>query len=144
MLKVLFIGGIIITLNVLLQALGNVVWLKRMVGSFQKKHEIIYSVPTIRLLVSSFLFLTILHCIQIGIWALFYHFNTAISYNFINELDALYFSFVTFTTLGYGDITLDSEWKLLSGLEAINGIMLIGWSTALMYSLIQHIYKNKL
>jgi hypothetical protein len=49
---------------------------------------------------------------------------------------------VTFTTLGYGDISLTSEWRLLSGLEAINGIMLIGWSTAMMFSLIQNIYKK--
>jgi len=61
---------------------------------------------------------------------------------FSSFTDAWYFSMITFTSLGYGDITLTERWHLLSGIEAINGIMLIGWSTAMMYSLIQQIYKS--
>jgi hypothetical protein len=56
--------------------------------------------------------------------------------------EAWYFSMVTFTTLGYGELTLSGNWRLLSGIEAINGIMLIGWSTAMMFSLIQQIFKR--
>ena len=54
---------------------------------------------------------------------------------------AIYFSLVTFTTLGYGDISIASENRILSGLEAINGIILIGWSTAFMFNVFQEIYK---
>jgi hypothetical protein len=56
--------------------------------------------------------------------------------------EAWYFSMVTFTSLGYGELTLTGNWRLLSGIEAINGIMLIGWSTAMMFSLIQQIFKR--
>jgi len=42
---------------------------------------------------------------------------------------------VTFTTLGYGDITLSSDWRRLSGLEGINGMLLIGCSTAMLFAL---------
>ena len=45
---------------------------------------------------------------------------------------ALYFSIVTFTTLGYGDITLDSGWRLLSGLTATNGLIVFGLNTAFL------------
>lgn len=48
--------------------------------------------------------------------------------------DALYFSTVTFSTLGYGDIVLPHEWRILGSLEAVDGFLLIGWSTAYLVS----------
>ena len=44
--------------------------------------------------------------------------------------DALYFSTVTFSTLGYGDLLPHPEWRLFAALEGVNGFLLIGWSTA--------------
>jgi len=52
---------------------------------------------------------------------------------------AVYFSMVTFTTLGYGDIVLSEDWRLLASFEAANGIILFGWTTALIFAFIQHI-----
>ncbi len=43
---------------------------------------------------------------------------------------ALYFSTVTFATIGYGDIVPGPMWRILAALEGINGFLLIGWSTA--------------
>ena len=45
---------------------------------------------------------------------------------------ALYFSIVSFTTLGFGDIILDEQWRLLSGMAAANGLMLFGLNTAIL------------
>ena len=56
---------------------------------------------------------------------------------------AVYFSFVTFTTLGYGDITLSEGYRLLSGIQALNGILLVGWSTALMFAVVQKIWQSE-
>lgn len=57
--------------------------------------------------------------------------------------EALYFSIVTYTTLGYGDITLNADWRLLSSLEAASGIIFFGWSTAIVISAFQDIYFSK-
>jgi hypothetical protein len=54
---------------------------------------------------------------------------------------ALYFSIVTYTTLGYGDMTLDTQWRLLSSFQASNGVIIAGWSTALLFALIQKVYS---
>ena len=54
--------------------------------------------------------------------------------------EALYFSIVTFTTLGYGDITLDQNWRLLASFEAANGIIMFGWSTGMVIAVIHHLY----
>ncbi|MGV8938026.1 MAG: potassium channel family protein [Allorhizobium sp.] len=43
---------------------------------------------------------------------------------------ALYFSTITFSTVGYGDVIPHPEWRMLAALEGINGFLLIGWSTA--------------
>ena len=55
---------------------------------------------------------------------------------------AFYFSMVTFTTLGYGDIVLDEHWRLLSAFEAANGIIMFGWTTAIVLYAVQHVYTR--
>ena len=56
---------------------------------------------------------------------------------------ALYFSMVTFTTLGYGDMTLDTDWRLLASFEAANGIIMFGWTTALVVAYVQRIAPTR-
>jgi len=55
--------------------------------------------------------------------------------------EALYFSIVTFTTLGYGDITLTEEHRLLGAAMAANGTIIIGWTTAMVFAAVQEIYR---
>ena len=52
-------------------------------------------------------------------------------------LDALYATIITITTVGYGDIILEPNWRLLSGLTAANGFLCFGWSTAYMVELVR-------
>ena len=47
---------------------------------------------------------------------------------------ALYFSTVTFATLGYGDIVLSEKWRLFAAIESVNGVILVGWSTAFLFT----------
>jgi hypothetical protein len=49
---------------------------------------------------------------------------------------ALYFSITSFTTMGYGDVVLDHRWRLLGAIEGANGLLLFGWSTAFLISVI--------
>jgi len=56
---------------------------------------------------------------------------------------ALYFSMVTFTTLGYGDVTLPPDWRLLASFEAANGIIMFGWTTALITAVIQRLAPKR-
>ena len=88
-------------------------------------------------------FLTLLHGAQCTIWAATFYFNPNID-NLYSFQEAIYFSLITFTTVGYGDVVIDSEWKIMAGLEAINGIMMVGWSTALMFSYLQVILKKNI
>ena len=49
----------------------------------------------------------------------------------------------TMTTLGYGDLVLDGSWRILASLQAANGAIIIGWTTALIFFFIGRIYSNK-
>ena len=49
---------------------------------------------------------------------------------------ALYFSTATYTTLGYGDVTLPRPWRVLGAIQAANGVILLGWSTAFFVSVV--------
>ncbi len=53
---------------------------------------------------------------------------------------ALYFSTVAFTTLGFGDIILDPSYRLLGAFEAAAGMVIFGWTTAMVFSAVQRIY----
>ena len=51
--------------------------------------------------------------------------------------DLVYFAFVKYTTLGYGDVLPVDHWRLLAPMTALNGVMLIGWSTALIFAFLR-------
>lgn len=71
--------------------------------------------------------------VDIVLWALLYRHVGA-----IHSLEtSLYFSGITFTTVGYGDITLTKCWQLLSVGEAVNGVLMAGWSAAQLIFLVQ-------
>ena len=77
--------------------------------------------------------------VQVLVWALVY-----VGLDAIQGLEqALYFSMVTFTTLGYGDVVLTEDWRLLASIQAVNGIILFGWSTAIILAAVQRIISIK-
>ena len=142
MFLIILIGVFIICINVVLQSIITVFSLKYL-HQFNSKKKII-SIKAVLLQMSlSVSLLTLLHGAQCTIWAAAFYFNPKID-NLYSFKEAIYFSLITFTTVGYGDVVIDSDWKILGGLEAINGIMMVGWSTALMFSYLQIILKKNI
>ncbi len=80
--------------------------------------------------------------IEAWLWALIYLYHPLITT--LPDLEtALYFSMVTFTTLGYGDVVLTGRWRMLASIQAANGVIIFGWTTALIFVWIQMIYQRK-
>jgi hypothetical protein len=78
--------------------------------------------------------------IEVLIWAITY-----LVLNAIQGLEqALYFSMVTFTTLGYGDVVLTEQWRLLSSFEAANGVIMFGWTIAIVINVVQRFYFDEI
>ena len=140
MLLNVLLGLVIIGLNVVIQAKGTNYWLHKFITAQQRLSEEQFQKRTVRILIATSSFLISLHLIQASIWALLYLLLPGVT-EFQSFEKAIYFSLVTFTTLGYGEITIDSTNRILAGLEAVNGIILIGWSTAFMFFVYQEILK---
>ena len=78
------------------------------------------------------------HIAQIWLWALLY-----IVIDAWPDLEtALYFSTSTFTTVGFGDLYLGKNWRLLSSFQSANGFILFGWSTAFIFEVMSRLYKD--
>jgi hypothetical protein len=57
--------------------------------------------------------------------------------------DRIYFAFVNFTTLGYGDIVPVPRWRLLGPMTAMNGVLLFGWSTAVIFEVLRSTLRGE-
>jgi hypothetical protein len=53
--------------------------------------------------------------------------------------EALYFSTVTYATIGYGDLVMPHAWRILGAIEGAAGIVMLGWSTAFLVSLLSQL-----
>ena len=140
MLFNVLLGLLIIGLTVVIQAVGTNYWLKLFVSAHKRLSQEKFKRRTVRILILTSSFLISLHLVQASIWALLYLLLPGVT-EFQTFEKAVYFSLVTFTTLGYGEITIESGNRILAGLEAVNGIILIGWSTAFMFFVYQEILK---
>ncbi len=141
MLINIIIGLFVIGITVIIQGFGTNYWLNHIFTNYYQLPIETFKKRKAKLLILTAFFLLLLHFIESGIWAFTFYLLPGIT-EFETMEKAIYFSLVTFTTLGYGDITISSSNRILAGFEAINGILLIGWSTAYMFSVVQYIYKR--
>lgn len=127
MLMNLMIGLPVMLLCLLLQALVVAISLRYYVR-YKRRHNEPSISRHIGILALVMLLMLLGNFLQMGIWASLF----VLLGEFETFAQALYFSGVTFATLGYGDVVLSPHWQLLSPLEAANGILMFGVSTAVM------------
>lgn len=84
----------------------------------------------------------IVHVVEIWLFALAFYFSSMIegmgklAGNLLDHgglLDCVYLSFVTFTTVGYGDVIAEGRLRYLGGIESLTGIVLITWSASFLF-----------
>lgn len=141
MLLNILIGVLIIGITILIHGYGTIFWSKYLTKRFKKNKKNFLSKNTVWLLIYTAIFLLALNFLEAIIWGFTYYILPGIT-EFESLEKAIYFSLVTFTTLGYGEITISSSNRILSGIEAMNGVLLLGWTTAMMFSVIQFTVKD--
>jgi hypothetical protein len=78
------------------------------------------------------------HLIEVSVWATSYRWLGVTP----EGVDSFYFAFVNYTTLGYGDILPVKQWRLLGPLAAMNGMLLFGWSVAVIYDVMRAVTRT--
>jgi len=97
--------------------------------------------PTLRallVLVALFAALMLLHLMQVSLWALLYWWQIGWDLN-----TALYFSTTTYATIGYGDVVPPAEWRLVAVMEGLTGVLMLGWSSALVFAIVMRSWGSQ-
>ena len=79
--------------------------------------------------------LLLLHLLQIMVWAACYQWNGC----FPDFTTSFYDSATSYSTVGYGDVTPQGNWRILGSVEAVTGILMFGWSTGVLFSVVNHL-----
>ena len=135
MFSQLALGTIVMVITIVIQA-GFIGFSSYML---QKCGQWFVSPPTIAKLVLTLIVLVLWLVLGLTVSAWLWAF-VFIAVDALTSLEeALYFSVVTFTTLGYGDITLSPQWRILASLTAVNGLIVVGLNTAYLVEAISRI-----
>ena len=120
--------------------LGAAFWLKHLGKRLEYRSRMNQTPRLFESILTTAMVLLTLHVLEAFFWALLY-LQLPAQAGLKDFHDAFYFSLITFTTLGYGDITLHENWQLLAGIEGMVGIVVFGLTTALLFAVVQKFWK---
>jgi hypothetical protein len=99
-------------------------------GAENKSHS---SLLLMTVMIPTVSILMVTHALEVIVWSLAYLIFDAAP----PGADLVYFAFVNYTTLGYGDIVPLERWRLIGPMTAMNGMLLFGWSTAVIFEVLR-------
>ena len=77
--------------------------------------------------------LTAAHLIEIAVWTAYY----TLAGIEVKQISLFEFAFENYTALGYGDVVADEQWRLTGPITSLNGLLLIGWSVAIIFEVLR-------
>ena len=133
MLLQFLVGALVSVVNIGVHALVTVIaiWIARSAGLREVERPRFHLMGVMMATAAA---LMVAHTLETLVWAWTYHIIQAAA---APVGDLLYFAFVNYTTLGYGDITPVREWRLIGPLTAMNGVLLFGWSAAVLFEVLR-------
>jgi Ion channel len=134
MLRQFLVGVAISACNIAIHAfmMTAVIGVARIVNAMTMSRQ---SLRLIAVMIATVSVLMVSHLCEVLVWSLAYAIVSAAP----PGTDLVYFAFVNYTTLGYGDITPVERWRLLGPMTAMNGVLLFGWSTAVIFDVLRAI-----
>jgi hypothetical protein len=133
MITQLAVGTLVIMINAIIQAEMFAFFAQQLEKIIVHLRRFFRRFTNTATIVICVLFVMLVQTANVWVWALTFYLVGV----FDRLEPSLYFSLVSFSTLGFGDIILDEKWRILSGLTAANGLLSFGWSTAYMVELVR-------
>jgi hypothetical protein len=127
MITNLLIASLLVAITVIIHAAGLGMSLSHVMHSTARSNADFW--PITWLLIRVAWLLIVIHMIEIAVWALFFRWHGCLP----DMESSLYFSGVTYATIGYGDLVLPQEWRLFGPVEGLTGILMCGLSTAFFF-----------
>ena len=133
MFNQLLAGGLVSILNFGIHAVmtGIIIVITRHIAGATDDLHVFARVSALMLVTVSVL--TAAHVIEIAVWAAFLGIAGVPAEN----LSAFEFAFENYTALGYGDVVAAGGWRLIGPIMALNGLLLIGWSVAIIFEVMR-------
>lgn len=130
----------IVALCVVIHTVGLVLFAQFLIDRFPKIERVASMRRQVVALILVFAVVLSLHLVEASLWATFYYVRGL----FTNFETSLYFSLVTYGTIGFGDVVLPQRWRLLSGIEGISGVLLCGLSGAFIFAVINALFQRRM
>jgi len=132
MLREILVGAAVSICNIAIHAfsMAIVLWAARLAATIRTSRQ---TLRLIFVMIATVSFLMAAHFAEVFVWALAYAIVGAAP----KGTDLVYFAFVNYTTLGYGDVTPVDRWQLLGPTTAMNGVLMFGWSTAVIFEVLR-------
>ena len=132
MLRQFLVGTAVSIGNIAIHAVVTVavIWVARIASQRATSRQ---SLRLVTVMIATVSVLMAAHLVEVLTWALAY----AVVHVASPGTDFTYFAFVNYTTLGYGDVTPVERWHLLGPMTAMNGVLLFGWSTAVIFEVLR-------
>ena len=139
-LGLLLVGVLMMAATVAIHTTGSVLWLHYIKFRHSRRKHKVGSIQLFYGITQTAVVLLLLHFFEVFLWALLYMALPGRA-GLKNLPESIYFSITTFTTLGFGDITLGTPWNHLAGMEAMVGITVFGLTTAFLFAVIQQLWS---
>lgn len=136
------IGIAMVALTIAIHVTGSTYWLEFVASTFKDSGSKARARGLLSVLIWTSVILILLHVVEAMLWAVVF-ISLPGKAGLSGFGEALYYSIVTITTLGYGDVTLNENWHILGGLEAMVGITVFGLTTAILFAVVQRFWKVK-
>jgi ion channel len=131
MLIQLLVGSAVSAINIILHAAVTMIAIPiaRAAARRSPSRPLLYLAGV---MIATSLVLMAAHILEVFAWSVAYAIVNAAP----DDASLVYFAFVNYTTLGYGDVTPLAKWRLLGPMTAMNGVLMFGWSTALIFEVL--------
>ena len=135
MIKLLLLLFLLVSACVAIHGLGMILGLRWLGRTWPRQGHHFSLWAMFSIIVRVVYGLLLLHILQITVWAACYQWNGC----FPDFTTSFYYSATSYSTVGYGDVTPPAQWRVLGSVEAVTGVLMFGWSTGVLFSVVNHL-----